>query len=79
MHKTNISIWFFNGVLLAIYGAMIGGYGVYELVSGHLPPVVLANLHAPLWWGGGMLVLGLFYCIRFFPRRETGAAREKQR
>lgn len=70
MHKAETSIWFFNGVLLAVYGAMIGGYGVYELVSGTLPPVVLARLHAPLWWGAGMLVLGLFYCIKFLPGRN---------
>ena len=39
MHKTDISIWFFIGVLLTIYGAM-------------------------------MLVLGLFYGVRFRPRRN---------
>lgn len=78
MRKANISIWFFNGVLLTVYGAMIGGYGVYELVSGHLPHVVLADLHAPLWWGGGMLALGLFYCIRFFPQRDAGGSEGKR-
>lgn len=35
MHRTDISIWFFNGILLTTYGLMIGGYGVYELISGH--------------------------------------------
>lgn len=70
MHGSNISIWFFNGVLLTIYGLTIGGYGLYELASGHMPPVVLASLHAPLWWGGGMLVLGLFYCIKFAPGKR---------
>ena len=52
MHKTEVSIWFFNGVMLTVYGLMIGGYGVYELISGQTPPVVLAHLHAPVWWGG---------------------------
>ena len=70
MHKTDVSIWFFNGVMLTIYGLMIGGYGVYELISGHLPPVVLAHLHAPLWWGGLLLALGLFYCVKFAPGRD---------
>ena len=69
MHNHNVSIWFFNGVLLTVYGLMIGGYGVYELISGHVYPVVLANLHAPLWWGGGMLALGLLYCVKFAPGR----------
>lgn len=70
MHKTEVSIWFFNGVMLTVYGLMIGGYGVYELVSGQTPPVVLANLHAPVWWGAMMLILGVFYCVKFFPRRS---------
>ena len=29
--------------------------------------VVLANLHADVWWGALMLVLGLFYTIKFRP------------
>jgi hypothetical protein len=29
--------------------------------TGHTANVVLANLHAPVWWGGLLLVLGLFY------------------
>lgn len=67
VHKREVSIWFFNGVMLTIYGLMIGGYGVYELISGYTPPVVLAHLHAPLWWGGVLLALGLFYCVKFMP------------
>jgi hypothetical protein len=70
MHNTNISIWFFNGVLLTIYGCLIGGYGVYEITSGQIPPVALAYLHAPVWWGGGLLVLGLFYCVKFAPSKQ---------
>ena len=63
------SIWFFIGILLTVYGAMIFGYGLWELATGHLANVVLANLHAPVWWGGGMLILGLFYGFRFRPGR----------
>jgi hypothetical protein len=70
MHKTEISIWFFIGVLLTIYGAMIFGYGLYELATGTTANVVLANLHAPVWWGGLLLVLGLFYGLRFRPGRN---------
>jgi len=64
------SIWFFIGILLTVYGAMIFGYGLWELATGHLANVVLANLHAPVWWGGGMFILGLFYGIRFRPSRN---------
>jgi hypothetical protein len=70
MHSTGISIWFFIGVLLIIYGAMIFGYGLYELATGHMANVILANLHAPVWWGGLLLVLGLFYGVRFRPGRN---------
>ena len=31
MHSSGISIWFFIGVLLTVYGAMILGYGLYQL------------------------------------------------
>ena len=69
MHRPGmISIWFFIGVLLTVYGALILAYGVYELISGQTAPVVLATLHAPVWWGALMLVLGLFYGLRFRPR-----------
>ena len=70
MKSGHISIWFFIGVLLSIYGAMIFGYGIYELITGTLANVVLANLHAPVWWGAMMLALGLFYSLRFRPGRD---------
>ena len=71
MHSGHISIWFFIGVLLTVYGAMILGYGLYELATGHLANVILANLHAPVWWGGLMLALGLFYALRFRPGHNS--------
>lgn len=70
MHSGNISIWFFIGVLLTVYGAMIFGEGVFDLATGVVPNVVLASLHAPVWWGGLLLILGLFYGIRFRPGRN---------
>jgi hypothetical protein len=70
MAAREIPIWFFIGVLLSIYGLLIVGYGVFELVTGHTAQVALANLHAPVWWGGMMVVLGAFYCIRFAPGKD---------
>lgn len=67
MHSSGISIWFFIGVLLTAYGTLIFGYGVHEVVTGQLANVVLANLHASVWWGGSLAVLGLFYLIQFRP------------
>jgi hypothetical protein len=72
--KHFISIWFFIGVLLTIYGVLILGSGVYELIS---PPAVeiesgierniMASLHAAIWWGALLLVLGLVYVVNFRP------------
>ena len=71
MHNSGISIWFFIGVLLIIYGTLILGYGVWELATHTLASVVLANLHAPIWWGAMLLALGLFYGLRFRPGRNS--------
>ena len=65
-----ISIWFFIGVLLTIYGVLITATGLYELVSPPANPPVLANLHASVWWGVVLLVIGLIYFVRFFPRKS---------
>ena len=67
MHGSKIPIWFFIGVLLLVYGVMICGYGVYEVATGTLANVQLNELHAPLWWGGVLALLGLFYVVKFRP------------
>jgi hypothetical protein len=64
-----IPVWFFVGVLFLIYGFLILASGLAEW--SHPPSVVLAELHAPVWWGALMLVLGMIYCVKFYPRRET--------
>jgi hypothetical protein len=65
-----LSIWFFVGVLLLAYGVLILGAGLYELVSPPSRQVVLAELHAGIWWGALLIVLGAFYTRHFAPRRE---------
>ena len=69
-----ITIWFFVGVLFAIYGALIAGCGIYGLFDP--PKVVLKELHVDLWWGLFLLAFGLFFTYRFWPRKEqlTGRA-----
>ena len=72
MHGSGIAIWFFIGVLLVIYGAMILGYGLFEFATGSYPPLVqLTNLHTPIWWGALLLLLGLFYVVKFRPGRAN--------
>jgi hypothetical protein len=66
----SLSIWFFIGVSLAVNGAIICGTGIYELVSPPEHQVVLYTLHANVWWGGVLLILGLFFSLRFSPAKE---------
>ncbi|HVH70636.1 MAG TPA: hypothetical protein VNB49_05945 [Candidatus Dormibacteraeota bacterium] len=65
-----IPVWFFVGVLLLIYGLLISVSGVAEW--SHPPEgVELANLHAPVWWGALLVVLGLIYCIKYYPDHQA--------
>jgi hypothetical protein len=66
----SLSIWFFIGVSLAVNGLVIFAEGIYELVSPPVHQVVLFNLHANVWWGGILLILGVFFSLRFSPARE---------
>jgi hypothetical protein len=66
----SLSIWFFIGLSLAVNGAVICATGIYELISPPATQVVLYQLHANVWWGAVLLVLGLFFCIRFSPAKE---------
>ncbi len=70
MHKHFISIWFFIGLLLTVYGVLICGTGVYELFDPPPHQVELAQYHAGVWWGALLLVLGLIYTIKFRPKDE---------
>lgn len=65
-----LSIWFFIGLLLTLYGLIILGSGLYELRVPPAHPPVLANLHAGIWWGAILLVIGLIYFIRFYPKND---------
>lgn len=68
MHGSRIPIWFFIGLLLAVYGGMIFGYGCYEAVTASYPAgVQLTNLHTPIWWGAVLLLLGVVYLVKFRP------------
>jgi len=67
-----ISIWFFIGISLLVNGALILGEGIYQLLNPPaIPGVVLFRLHANVWWGGLLLLLGIVYCVRFAPRRQA--------
>ena len=66
-----VPIWFFIGVLLAIYGVLILGSGIYGLFYPPRREVALSYLHADIWWGALLLVIGLLYVVKFNPLREN--------
>lgn len=66
----SLSIWFFTGLCLGVNGALIFAWGIYELMHPPVEKVVLYDLHANVWWGGTLLLLGLFFSLRFSPARE---------
>lgn len=66
--KQEISVWFFIGVLLLIYGILIVGA---TLTSGATADVQFAEYHVGTWWGALLIVLGAFYSIVFRPRNRT--------
>jgi len=68
--KEPISIWYFIGLVLTIYGVMILGAGLYDLIAGVRRDTVLAEMHAGVWWGGLLVVLGVVYVRLFTPGRQ---------
>ena len=71
-HKHGISIWYFIGLQLSIYGLMITGAGIYSAVNGEPPELKMSNFHAGIWWGAIMLAVGLLYVVKFRPSVRTG-------
>ncbi len=70
MKERHVSIWFMIGLQLTIYGVLIVGAGIYDWVNPAAPEaqVVLSNVHAGIWLGLVLFVLGLFYTVKFRPR-----------
>jgi hypothetical protein len=67
------SIWFFIGISLLINGVLILGAGLYEYAHPPVPEaqVVLFRLHASVWWGGLLTLLGGFYSWHYAPLRAS--------
>jgi hypothetical protein len=67
-----VSIWFFIGISLLVNGVLILGAGLYEYWH---PPVLegrvqLFELHASVWWGALMTIIGAWYCYHFKPGQK---------
>ena len=69
-HKHFISIWFFIGALLAVYGVLILGVGIYDVFHPVNLDVQLRHLHMPVWWGIALIALGGVYLVKFWPKKE---------
>jgi len=65
-----IEIWFFIGLLLFVYGLLITGAGVYHVIYPPDQQVALRELHSDIWWGALLLIVGFYYCKKFWPSRS---------
>jgi hypothetical protein len=63
-----LPVWFFIGVLLTVYGAIILVTSVADYSDP--PTVVLASYHAGLFGGILLLLIGTFYTVWFWPGRR---------
>ena len=74
--KHFISIWFFIGALLLVYGILILGAAIYGLshppemqtvLSGRMQHIVS---RAGLWWGGLLIAMGAIYTYFYWPNNK---------
>jgi integral membrane sensor domain MASE1 len=71
--KDSISIWFFIGSLLLIYGVAIFVTNVMEMLSpSGGSTVVLQSLHFGVWWGLLLIIIGGTYFLHFRPWGRKG-------
>jgi hypothetical protein len=78
MHeKHSLSIWFFVGILLVIYGIIILIANMPALTpSSSNPHVVLEQLHSGVWWGGLLLLLGIVFLIPNWPGKKRSSGND---
>jgi len=74
-HEKQIPIWYFIGIVLAIYGLLIFGSGIYGWLNPPDKKIALWELHADVWWGVLLTAVGLFYVLKFRPARGPGDGR----
>ena len=69
-HEKQMSIWYFIGLLILVYGVLILGAGIAEFVSPPANPLILAELHAGVWWGALLVIIGGVYVYYLRPGRQ---------
>ncbi len=64
----SLSIWFFVGLMMLLYGIALVPYGIWAWVGNHEAPTVLHEYHPTFWWGLLLMTFGGFYVLRFRPK-----------
>ena len=77
--KPTIPIWFFIGILLTIYGALILGAGIHDYAASGAATWAMPSLHLQIWWGLLLVVLGLVYVIAFRNKRDSHHGKSDER
>lgn len=73
-----LSIWFFVGFMLTIYGIIILIANIPAFASTTSNPhVMLEELHAGVWWGILLLLLGMFFLVLHWPWKHSSVLDEK--
>lgn len=75
--RSRFEVWFYIGALLAFYGVLLTGAGVYQWV--HPPMTVLAGEHATFWAGVVLLLVGAIYTTVYWPWRNPGNLHDDSR
>ncbi|HEY5465006.1 MAG TPA: hypothetical protein VIJ95_17215 [Hanamia sp.] len=73
MHEEDgLSIWFFVGVMLTIYGIIILIANIPAFTSPiENSHVVLERLHAGLWWSILLILLGALFLFLHWPGKHS--------
>ena len=74
-----LSIWTCCGALVACYGALLTGIGIYYVVRPETATAT-AELNASLWWGAVMVVAGIALLVgpKLANRRGGTSDREEE-
>lgn len=71
MQKSFISIWFFIGTLLLLYGVIILTASIFDAVApSPQHQIVLRQLNFGIYWGVLLIIIGLIYFIGFRPWKK---------
>lgn len=76
MQRTFV-VWFYIGALLAVYGVLLTGAGIFQWL--HPPATVLAREHATFWAGIILLLVGGTYTGVYWPTPGTSKAHDGSR